>query len=371
MINICRNSKGCSLNQALRSLFLVAVLLTLAGILSASAEDLIWATGRVLTADKQPLSGATIAIYDDSNKVVDFARTDKNGYYAIAVPKRVMHLDKHTKGFMSEMVGGVGHFIGGAAGFVANPLRAGVRVATAAEASAFVDPITKGGIAVGGAVADSVLFGISPHEKKTQFEERKQPGCMLIKVVMPGSTDLVGVGKVYWLQQETYKAGGKQDQTLAAWLDPIELTKLDSEKNSNIDSSYLRFTAARLEPSIVQPGQKVRIHAKMSIPPTPEIQFVVVARDSRTGEKWELHAAGNGIFEGEIEISKKFPRDDQVISIVAYAGLQQHPGRRDDAEHAIESSHLWDPKKTFLYDPLLVVSRNRADLILTVLASPK
>ena len=107
----------------------------------------------------------------------------------------------------------------------------------------------------------------------------------------------------------------------------------------------------------------------MNIPPIPEVLFVVVARNSRTGEKWELRSAGNGIFEGEIEVSKKFPRDDQFISVIAYAGLQQHPGRRDDAEHAIEGAHLWDPKKPFLYDPLLVVSRNRADLILTVLAA--
>ncbi len=350
-------------------IFLLCLLSMNSAVMSSASEELIWATGRVFSADKRPLSGATVAIYDDSNKVVDFAKTDNNGFYAIAVPKRVMHLDRRSKSFITDVVGGIGHFIGGAAGFVANPVRAGVRVATSAEAAAFADPITKGGIAIGGAVADQVLFAVAPHEKKTPFEDRKQPGAMLIKVVRPGSTDLVGVGRIYWIQQETYKAGGKQDRTLAAWLDPIELSKLDSEKNSTIDTSYLRFTAARLEPSIVQPGQKVRIHAKMIIPPTPEVLFVVVARNSRTGEKWELRPAGNGIFEGEIEVSKNFPHNDQIISIIAYAGHRQHPGRREDAEHAIESAHLWDPKKPFLYDPLLVVSRNRADLTLTVLAA--
>jgi len=39
------------------------------------AEDMVYATGRVFAADgRTPLSGATVAVYDDKNRVVDYAK---------------------------------------------------------------------------------------------------------------------------------------------------------------------------------------------------------------------------------------------------------------------------------------------------------
>jgi len=63
--------------------------------------------------------------------------------------------------------------------------------------------------------------------------------------------------------------------------------------------------------------------------------------------------------------------DDQTISLIAYAADERHPGRRPDAERAIEGAGMWNPKQPFQYDPLLVVSRSRADLTLTVLRPQK
>ncbi len=351
---------------------LAALFLGGSGALRVQAEDLVWITGRVVGADGSPLPETLVAVYDDSNKVVDYARTDQNGEYAMAVPKRVLHLDKHNPGFFTEVFGGLTRIVGGAAGFVANPLREGVHAVTNAEVADAGGLAVKGGIAAGGAVADQMLFAVSPRDhKRPPLEERKLPGALLIKAVTNGKNDLVGVAKVYWVQQEVYKAGGKQNRTLAAWLDPIKLTPLDSEKPSAVDSQYMRFTAARIEPSLAEHGQRVRLSAKFPLPPDPPVYVVVVARNNRTGQMWELTPVGDGRFETEITVDKRFPRDDQTISILAYAAQTQKPGRRPDAESAIEHAGMWDLKKPFPFDPFLVVSRNRADVTLTVVVPDK
>jgi hypothetical protein len=338
-----------------------------------AAEDLVWATGRVLDTDGKPLANALIAVYDDRNKVVDYTKTDENGEYALAVPRRVMHLDKQRSDFLTEVFSGVTRFVGGAAEFVSDPIRAGVRAITSRQAENTSNAVTRGGIAAGGTAVDQVLKMMTPRSRPqpTLQEERKMPGALVIKAVAPDRKDLIGVAKVYWMQQETFKAGGKQTRTVAAWLDPVQLAPVSASHSSTISSEYLHFASARLEPSIAEVGQRVRIVATLPAPPEPRIYPVVVARNHRTGQTWELEYVESGIYEGEIVIDKKFPRDDQTISILAYASKDTQPGRRKDVESALLGAGLWDAKKPFRYDPLLVVSRNRADLTLTVVASEK
>ena len=346
---------------------LIAVLL--ASSLVARAEEMIWATGRILTPEGRALSGALVAVYNDSNKVVDYAKTDENGEYALALPRKVLHLDKKKQGFFTQVVGGVTRLVGGAAGFVANPLRAGVHAVTSSQASTILNPLAKGGIMAGGAVADQILFGIAPKPKKPDIKVlRKQPGFLVIKAVAPNSKDLISLSSVYWVQQEVFKAGGKQTKTLAVWLDPIQLEPAHSDEESKVTGEYLQFTRARLEPSIAVSGQRVRITARLKLPQEPTIYAVVVARNNSTGEKWELQPIGNGIYEGEMQISKKSPKDDQVISILAYAAKESNLERRRDVEGTLEKSGLWDPNRPFQYNPLMVVSRNRADIVLTVVS---
>ena len=359
----------------MRNTILPAILVLAAICLSNSvrAEDLVWATGRVVDAEGRPMANAQVAVYDDANKVSDYARTDSQGEYAVAVPRRVLHIEHHHgHGFIAEVFGGVSRLVIGTVGFVANPLRAGVRAVTSSQAAAFADPLTKGGIAVGGAVIDKALFVVSPRpHRRTELEERKMPGALLVKVIAPDRSDVVGVARIYWLQDETFRAGGRQTHTLAAWIDPVELAPAGSEKPSRIDGRYLMFTAARIEPSLAEHGQLVRISAILLSPPSPTVHCVVVARSSRTGQKWELTPTGNGRYSCEFAIDKHFPFDDQTISLIAYAADERHPGRRPDAERAIEGAGMWNPKQPFQYDPLLVVSRSRADLTLTVLRPQK
>ncbi len=127
---------------------------------SARADDPVWTTGRVIGPDGKPVVGAIVAAYDDQNKVVDYAHTDKNGDYALAVPKRALHIDKHTQSFFATVLGSAARFGGETVGFVTDPVRSGVRAITEAEAATVADPVTKGTVTAGGVVADQVLGNV-------------------------------------------------------------------------------------------------------------------------------------------------------------------------------------------------------------------
>jgi hypothetical protein len=354
------------------ALFSLSGLILLAGAAQPACADAnpVWVTGKVVDAQGRPVVHALVAVYDDKNKVVDYARTDEKGEYALAVPKTVLHIQKQSKGFFTEVFGTLTRFVGGAADFVNRPLRVGVQALTATQAASTINPITRAGVAAGGAAADQILFRMRPPQQRPSIEEeRRQPGALVIKAVSEDSHDVVSVAKVYWVQQEVFRAGGKETRTVAAWLDPIQLAPADSKNTSHIGSDYLYFTGARLQPSIAEPGQTVRISAVLPAPPTPPVYVNVIARNSRTGQVWELKPVGNDRYEGAFEVDKRFPTDDQVISILAYAAQPNTPGRRPEVERALEGAGLWDIRKPFRYNPLVVVSRNRADLTLTVVKS--
>ena len=362
-----RNGSFCK--AALRALLVGGLALGAAS--AACAEETVWATGRVLDADGKPVANALVAVYDDSNKVADYAKTDARGDYALAVPRHLLHLDKKRASFMTQVFNTATHFAGEAAGFVANPLRAGVHAVTSSQAAAAGGPIAQGGVLAGGVVVDQLLFKIAPPKRTTQEEARKRPGSLLIKAVAPNSRDLLGVAQVYWAQQDVFRAGGKQTKTLAVWVDPVKLAGAESPAESKADSDFLRFTSARLEPSLAAPGQRVRILATLPAPPAPAVYATVVARNNRTGQKWELLPVGENRYAAEFTVDNRFPRDDQSVSILAYAAQPEAPGRRKNVEGAIEGAGLWDARKPYRYDPLLVVSRNRADLTLTVVPGAK
>ena len=192
----------------------------------------------------------------------------------------------------------------------------------------------------------------------------------MIKVVAPSSNDMVDVGKIYWLQSEEIKVGGKSRRTMAAWLDPVKLTVAGTEQPSKFDSNYLKFNHVRLAPSLAEPGQVIHLQASISIPPDPHVDIVVVARH-KSGQTWELHPSQGDLFETDITIDKRFGSDDQAITILAYAAIHEKPGRRKDAEAAIAGAGLWDPQRPYQYNPLLVVSRNRGLATLTVVKPAK
>src|SRR5262245_32741995 len=102
---------------------------------AAGADDLVWATGKVLSAqERKPLADAAVAVYDNKGRVVDYARTDADGKYALTIPRGALHLDKHSPDFLHQVTGGVSRLVGGMAG----TLKYGVKAAAGAVGT--VDP---------------------------------------------------------------------------------------------------------------------------------------------------------------------------------------------------------------------------------------
>lgn len=349
---------------AIPSLF--GVLISLA--MACSAEELAWLTGRVMSADgKRPVEGAIVVVYDSKNRVIDYAKTDVRGEYTLAVPRSILNLGKKGGGFLHQVTSGFGTV-------VALPLKAGIRAAAAA--STVSDPLTKIGIGTASNIAQALADTLAYEERERERDRRKQqiarnmPGALVMKVAHPGHNDAVAVARVYWMQQELYTAGGKQQKALSAWIDPVHLTSAHAEERSRIEADYLYFSGARLEPSIAMPGQTVILSARLPRPPEPNTPVVVVARNDRNGRTYLLSPAGGDLYRAEIDVDEKYPRHDQTITILAYAEQSEQPGRSKKVEDAIARAGLWNPKKPYVYNPLLVASRNRAEVTLTVVDPP-
>ncbi len=337
------------------ALLLIAFALLLGPV--ARAEDVVWATGRVCTADgRHPLPDALVALYNDKNHVLNYARTDRDGYYYMAVPRGALHLDHKSRGFFHQVMGGVSRVVGGMAGV----LRAGARVAVNA---APLDPLTKAGVNAATGVAGDLLAG---KPRQVQHLERNAPGTLLVKVTRPGANDAVGLTRTYWMQNETVEERGREKRVVTAWLDPVGLTPAGSDRPSSLTSNYLTFTDVRLEPGIAEPGEVVRLTVTLPRPPEPGAPVVVVARNARNGQTIELLPIGGDRYRGEFLVDRRFPRNDSTLCVLAYAQQEDGPGRSRHVEDAIGRAGLWNPDKPYVYNPLLVVSRNRAEAVLTV-----
>ena len=334
-----------------------------ASAIPAAADDLVWITGRVFAAgSRTPVRDAMVAVYDDKNKVVDYAKTDSEGVYTLAIPRTVLKLDKKGAGFFHKVAGGVSRLVGGLSG----PLRMGIKAATSAVPASGI--AAQAGVGIASGVAQNLVAGMRPNGAKAGA---MPPGTLLMKVSIAGKNDAVAPASVYWMQEETFKAGRKEQHVLTAWMDPVTLTPAESKDASGIASNYMLFTDARIEPSIAEPGQIVTLSAIIPSPPEPRTPLTVVARNNKTGEMIELSPVGENRYRGELHVDKKAPRHDQVITILAYAEQPDQPGRSKGVERAILKAGLLNPEKPFVYNPLLVVSRNRAEVTLTVVDPPR
>jgi hypothetical protein len=350
------------LRPRLLSLFIVLGLVCSGPVL---AEDLVWAIGQVKDASGRPVGGATVAIYNDKNQVVDYAKSDGDGNYALAVPRSTLHLDKKGGGFFHKVAGAVG----GVGRIAAMPLKAGIRAAAGIATAS--DPITRVGIGTASGVAQGLVDVMAPRERKKAVELRKLPGVVVMKVTAEGHNDAVSLARIYWMEEQRLRSGGREQKVVTSWVDPVKLTSTRSNEPSMFDSTYLTFSAPRFEPSIAEPGQSVRLMTRLSLPDEPRTPIVVVARNHKTGELYELERLDAGVYGTTISIDKKFPRNDQTFTILAYAEQDEQLGRSRKVEDALVRANYFNPDKPFLYNPLVVVSRNRAEVVLTVVEASR
>jgi len=345
-----------------RTFFLAALSLVMT--CSACAEEFVWATGRVTDVGGRPVPNATVAVYDAKNRVVDYVRTDQNGEYTITIPRSALNLTRRKGGFLHTVSRSVNSLVGFGGNLASGPLKAGLRAASSLATTS--DPWTKAGIGAAVGIASSIVDIVTGTGMRRGSLKRTSPGVLAIKVVSDRHNDAVALGRVYWMQEEVYSANGRNERAIVAWLDPVRLTDAATPGASSIGSDYLTFTEARITPGIVERGGEVTISVTFRKPPEPRTPVVLVARNSRTGKMFGLDPVGGDRYECRFVVDKGHPLNDQVITVLAYAEQDVRPGRNPAAERAIERAGLWDPKRPFLYNPLLIASRNRVELTLTV-----
>ncbi len=339
---------------------IVAIVVSLA-CASVRADDFVWTSGRVLDSAGNPVSNAMVAVYDSKNRVVDYVKTDAKGEYTLAIPPSALNLSRRRSGFVHQVSRSVNQAVGNLA---SGPIKAGIRAASGAVAAS--DPLTRAGIGAAVGIATNIVDVVTGSGAKRSPLRRTAPGVIAIKAVAEGHKDAIALARVYWVQEEVYAAGGRSQRAVVAWLDPVKLSPENAAGASGVASDYLTFTEARISPGIVERGQEVTLSVTFRKAPEPRTPVVVVARNARTGQKYGMDPVGPDRYECRFVVDKRHPLNDQVITVLAYPEQDVRPGRNPDAERAIERAGHWDPKRAFVYDPLLLASRNRVELTLTV-----
>jgi len=356
----------------------------------ARAEDMVNVKGYVYADDgKTPLGDADVAIVNDKNKVVANGKTDAEGRYLLPVPRKYLHFPAGKK--RSSFLGGLAEgLVGEAIGFV-NPIagmgyetvkglsgmmkHSGASQADIARMSAGrVTPEDGARLIAAGArkqdVEKMLKYSAENFDGEGNFiPPRNAPGALSLKVALSGHKEANGVGQIYWMQTDKVRAeNGHEKRETNAWLDPLLLVPDNAETSSRFTRSYFTLTDAHLDPATVEARQTVTLTVTLSVPPEQSsAPLVVIARHSKTHKIYELTPMdAGGVYRCQIEVDKTFPQKDQLISVVAYPQKAEKPGRDARVEHALEEAGVWKLDKPYLYNPLLLASRNRADVLLTV-----
>ena len=380
------------------TLVLAGSLLTYA-LMPATAEETVTAQGRVFEADGiKPLAGATIVIYDEKQQVLGHATADAEGRYTLTVPKSALHLVKahHGGNFLGGLVKSAGKVLsvaapigmmamtGGVGALGGLSSLGGLHAATSASSLLTGPGVLRGGMP--GMMGGGMLIrrqamqarmqgrgGVYPLQSTDMLEESMlpapapdAPGALVMKITCSNHADATGVGQIYWLREEQPNAGSGDRKEMSAWIDPVQLGDGGSGQSSQFKRGAFTFRNARFEPSVVEYGQTATLSVNLMIPTEPRADIVVVARNVGTGDLIELNPAGDGVYKAEISVDKKIGKNDITFSILAYARATGEEGRSKKSEDALHGAGLWDLKKPYIYDPLIAVSRNRADVTLTV-----
>ena len=356
----------------------------------ARAEDAVNVNGRVVAdGDKAPLAGADVAVVDEKNKVVAEGKTDAEGKYSMHVPRKYLHLPGAKRGgsFLGGLVGGLaGELIGTinpfagmgydlAKGLVGAMQHSGASQADIARMYAGrvtqEDAARLSAAGVRKQDVDKMLKYSAEHfDADGNFiPPRNAPGALSLKVVLAGHKEASGVGQIYWMQTDKVRAGnGREKRETNAWLDPVVLVEDAAATRSRFARNYFTLMDAHLDPATAEAGQTVTLAVTLPVPPEQSAApLIVIARHSKTGKMYALTPAGQeSVYQCQIEIDKKFPTKDQLISVVAYPQKSEKPGRDAKVEHALEEAGIWKLDRPYMYNPLLLASRNRADVLLTV-----
>lgn len=371
---------------------------------AAHAEDII-VVGHVYAADgKEPLSDATVAVYDDKNQVIDHAKTDANGMYTLHVSRNSLHFPSHHHGgnALGGLIKGVGKIMGAAASIavplagLANPLAgAGVSIAEGALGSLGgprhmpgsqkgSGTMASGGMdqaraqilvrqmqAHGMAVPPQMLAIANGIAVDTEMLPPNAPGALPVRITLPGGVDAAGVTQIYCLQEQIDHTNGKNTHTVTAWVDPVQLAGPEEPKRCSVPHTFFKLVQAQIEPSIAEYGQTAQLSVKMVTPGEPIVPVIVIAHDVRTGKDYELTSTGDSMYRAEIMVDKEFAKNEHKFCILAYAQNPDKYGRSKRTEDILRGKGMWDVSKPYDFDPAVSLSRNRVEASLTVVEARK
>lgn len=367
------NASIYSMSMNVRPILLLVLLLSVFLVSDpscASGDDVVWAVGKVVDASgRHPIAGAVVAVYDRKNRVIDYVKTDSNGEYAVALSKSVLNLPKRKGGFLHQVSRTVNSAVSGAGGLIGAPVKAGIRAAASVVGTS--DPLLRAGIGAATGLVNSIIDIVTGAGATHSTLDRKSPGVVTMRVAASKRNDVAGLGRVYWMQEEIYRVGGGEKRAYVAWLDPVRLGGEKDPGSSRLTTDFLSFTEAKLDPPIAERGQEVTMTVTLKLPEEPRTPVIVVGRHSRTGAYYELEPIGNDEYQCRFTVDRRYPRNDQVITVIAYAAQDLRLGRSLEVEKALARAGYWDPKRRFVYNPIDVATRNRVELTLTVLDSPE
>ncbi len=334
---------------------------------AAWAADTAFVTGVVLSrTGKEPVAGATVAVYDQGGKVIDYAKTDTDGTYVLAVPWSALRIKKAAGGgFVRKVGSGVTRITGGIGRMASGPLKAGIR---AAAAAASADPVLKIGAQAAAGLATSAIDTVGGSGKRGRSD--LAPGAMWLRISATGREDLVSPAQLYWLEREEHRAGGKALEAYLAWLDPVMLAA-GGEGASAVDSGLMRFSNVRVEPGIAEVGAEVTISARFPTPTEPRTPVRVVAKIERANILVPLEPAGGDRYQGKFVVGKRFPLNDMMVALLAYAQQEGETGPDPKVESTLARAGFFEADREYVFDPMRVVSRNRGQASLTVVRPPR
>jgi hypothetical protein len=314
-------------------------------------------TGKILDTSGNPI----VAAYDAKKNVVASAHTNAKGEYSLGVPRSALHVDRKGKTFVTQVKSNFDRAV-----TVASTVIPYAHVVT--EGNTVIKNSRGHSLVQQTIVVDSSLAPAGSAKLPTPADAQKMPGALMLKAVAPDRVDMTAVTQAYWMQQESTpdSRDNGTEPTIVGWMDPLVMASADGGKPPSISTVPINISVAHVTPSLVKHGDIVHVSATLTVPQTPKIYPIVVARDASTGLVWELKPAANGQYAADIKVNESLRPNDHIISVLAYAAEIRDGGRRPDLEEEIEKAKLWDIKRPFISNPLLVVSRNRADITLTV-----
>ena len=323
-------------------------------------EQMAVVTGKIVDTSGKPVAAAFVAAYDSKMNVVSSSHTDQHGNYSLGVPRSSLHVDRKGKTFFTQVNTNFNRAVSVASTIipVAHMVSEGAKQIKGTRSGGPQSPPP--------IVIDSSLAAISKGKPVKVADAQKAPGALMIKAVAADYADLTAVAQAYWIQQESAATATGSAPTVVGWMDSLVLAHASTGKLSGINTVPVEIHVARVTPSLVKQGDKTKITAQFTYPDSPKIYSVVIARDATTGNIWELKPSAPGKYSADIAIDDSFRATDHILSVIAYAADSDHSGRRADLEEEIGKSGLWDPRRNYIFNPLLVVSRNRYDVTLTV-----